>query len=223
MYVTLLGYVQYQEVNVTSDELARLNLSDVKDTAGQAVVDKTLSRFFVTIRRVTDVKTTYVGSGYDNEQLGGVQKAFEKMMDTLLPTLNLQDTVFINFELYKNNRKPISTDEEFFFYSFRDYRIEQQFVISSQAVVDLKRTPFGAGMVAYPSPATDEVSVKFEVKEPIEGRLILSNSLGQVIQEVDHKNLMKPYRFDIKDQKPGAYFVRALIDGEYFTQKIIKE
>lgn len=222
MYVTLLGYVQYPDVNVTSDELARLNLSDVKDTVGQAIVDKTIDVFYVRIKRVSDVKTTYVGYSYDNNTVGGLQKAYEKMMDTLLPKLNLQDTVFISFDLYQKNRR-VRTEEDFFYNSFRDYRIYQHFVISSQAVVDLKRTPFGAGMVAYPSPATDDVSVKFEVKEPIEGHLILSNSLGQVIQEVDHKNLMKPYQFDIKDQKPGTYFIRALVDGEYFTQKIIKE
>ncbi len=89
--------------------------------------------------------------------------------------------------------------------------------------MDLKRSPDDAGMVAYPSPAKSEVSAKFDVKEPIAGHITILNSLGQIIAEVDHENLMQPCTFKIDDEPAGNYYMRAEIDGEYFTKRFVKE
>lgn len=233
-YIEVGGYIQFKGDNVTKKELYDLNLSDIKDTSDQALEQYKANYYYVRIHRASEAESKYIGYGYAHQEEGiTVEQAFRKMMDTLMPTLNLQDTVFVDFELLesrKTARNQMSKEELgkaediYMIYSgFSVPRIKQRFVISSQAVVDLKRNPNGMGVVAYPSPATDYVSIKFDIREPKPGHLQLINSLGQEIASVDRKNLMEPYSFDLKGEPAGTYFIRAQIDGENFLRKFIKE
>ena len=224
-YVTLAAYVQLPGYNFTTGELEKLNLSDIKDTSHQAIVDKEISSFYAEFSRVGDVERTRVGYSYnyESDENLSVQESYKKMADTLLPKLNLGDTVFVKYYVQNSSDKNRSIEEKFFYGGFERFLIVKTYVISSQAVVDLKRSSEGAGMVAYPSPAENEVSVKFDVKEPIAGHITLTNSLGQIIAETDHENLMQPYTFKIAEEPAGTYFIRTQIDGEYFTKKFVKE
>jgi hypothetical protein len=225
IYVMLNAYVQFPGTNFTSSELGELNLSDIKDTSNQAIPNKIVNSYYAEYSRVGDVKRTSVGSSYNFklETQVPVQEAYKKMMDTLLPQLNMTDTVFVRYYLNNDGSKKLDNKEIFYYGRFERFMVAKTYVISSQAVVDLKRSPEDAGMIAYPSPAVEHVSVKFEVKEPIAGHITLSNSLGQIIAETDHENLMQPFTFNISEEAAGTYFIRAQIDGEYFTKKFVKE
>lgn len=224
-YVYLAGYVQHPGVNFTNTELKKLNLSDVKDTNNMAIPGKEITGFYARFSRVGDVKKTHIG--YDNRytetEVISVQKAYEQMMDTILPSLNIGDSIMVTYTLHNSNKVPKSVEEDFFYRGFQQFKMHKTYVISSQAVVDLKRSPNDNGMVAYPSPAQNEVSVKFEVKEPIAGHISILNSLGQIIAEVNHENLMQPYTFNIDKEPEGNYYMRAEVDGEFFTRKFVKE
>ena len=224
-YVTLAAYVQHPGANFTALELEKLNLDDIKDTSNQAIVDKEITSFYTEFSRVGDVVHTSVGYShdYESEEPVTVHQSYKRMVDTLLPKLNLGDSIFVRYYISQSEVAKRSAEEEFFYGGFERFLIQQKYVISSQAVVDLKRSPEGAGMVAYPSPANDHVSVRFDVKEPIAGHLTLTNSLGQIIAETDHENLMQPYTFKIAEEPAGTYFIRTQIDGEYFTKKFVKE
>lgn len=224
-YVMLNAYVQHPGVNFTNDELKRLNLSDLKDTSNQAIVDKRIDRFYAEYSRVGDVKRTSVGGsyGYNMVKEYTVQEAYKLMTDTLLSQLNMGDTLFMRYYVNNSHRIVKTEDDEFFFHAFEKFILRKNYVISSQAVVDLKRSPDDAGMIAYPSPASNEVSVKFAVKEPISGHITILNTLGQIIAEVDHENLMQPYTFNIDKEPAGNYYMRAEVDGEFFTRKFVKE
>ncbi len=218
-YVYLSAYVQYDGDYVTKSELKKLNFNDIKDTSHVAIIDKSIYDFSITTKGVGRLTSNYYRPNYELK-LAAVDQ-FKGMMDTILPNLNLSDTVWVVFSL--NNTKKQMLEEEFFYNAFGLYKINQRFIISSQAVVDLKRSGPESGMVVYPSPATDNVSVRFDVKEPIEGHITITNALGQIVIEQNQPNLMNVSHFDLKGQKSGSYFVRARIDGEYFTRKIIKE
>ena len=232
-YTDISGYVQFKGEHVTSNELYNLNFSDIKDTTDQAMTQYAMGSFRVEIHRVSEPEIKYIGGGYESTaDPGWLVKSYKAMMDSLMPTLNLRDTVFFEFDLWRNHQKEQGVEEmhveekdgEYvFLVSVGIPRIRQQFVLSSQTVVDLKRDPAGMGVVAYPSPANDHVSVKFDIREPKSGRLQLINSLGQEVSVAEHKNLMEPYTFDLSQEPAGTYFVRTQIDGEFFQRKFIKE
>ncbi len=223
-YVTLNGYVQFSSENVTKKELYELNFNDIKDTSDQAMADKQISRIAVFIKRVTDEKSTYIRTGYRNEETS-LEELYKSTMDTVLPKLNLQDSVFITYYLTSTEKTFVvdGGEQEFYVRLFDRFKMTQTFVISTQAVVDLKRNVDGNAVIAYPSPAEGYVSVKFNIKEPVPGKLQLVNSLGQEIASVNHSNLMEPYTFNIQSEPAGTYFVRAEMDGESFLVKFIKE
>ncbi|MFT7591882.1 MAG: hypothetical protein ACI9UJ_001811 [bacterium] len=224
-YVTLSAYVQHSGVNFTNTELKKLNLSDIKDTSDMAIPDKEVTGFYAEFSGIGHVEHTAIGyaNQYNLEEEISIQKSFELMMDSMMPRLNLGDSLFLRYYLSNSKIKYASAEEEFFRGGFEKFLINSTYIISSQAVVDLKRSPEDAGMTAYPSPAKSEVSVKFEVKEPIAGHITILNTLGQIIAEVDHENLMQPYTFNISEEAAGTYFIRTKIDGEYFTKKFVKE
>ncbi|MBO6517478.1 MAG: T9SS type A sorting domain-containing protein [Bacteroidia bacterium] len=222
-YVILQGYVQYPSEHVTKKEIVNLNFDDIKDSAHVALAEKQIEGFTVYQKTIGDERPKYVGYCGSNGEVS-LEEAFRSMLDTVLPALNFQDTLL--FTYYMNDKeggKDLRQEEVFFYGGFGQFKMNQTFVISSQAVVDLKRAPEGTSVVAYPSPAEGYVSIRFNVKEQVAGSLQLVNSLGQEVERVDHNNLMEPYTFDIQSEPAGTYFIRAIMDGESFLTKFIKE
>ena len=225
------GYVQFKGEHVTTSELRDLNFSDVKDTNDIPIPNKEIGAVYVIVKRGSELRRDYIGKVYASKIRGtSLVASYRSMMDTLLPSLNLMDTIYMEFELYdtpEKSRQLGSKDQDEEEYVLLAYggvkKIYQMFVVSSQTVVDLKRNPMGNGMVAYPSPTKELVSVKFDIRQPLAGKIELVNSMGQLISSVDHPNLMEPCTFNVMAQPAGTYILRTRIDGEYFTQKFIKE
>lgn len=218
-YIWVLGYVQYSSENVTKKELLNLNLDDIKDTSDQAINYARITYFRASIKTDTSTRWKRIETPYLPELT--VQDCYDNWIDTVLPKLNLRDTLQLTFSL---DRATGSNKEELFYFGgYGRYRLQQTFVLSTQNVVDLKRNSGAQAIVAYPSPASDVVSVKLDVKEPVAGHLQVVNGMGQEVASVDHQDLTKPCSFNIQSQPAGTYFVRVQMDGEFFVTKFVKE
>ena len=241
-YTTVLpldAYVEYKDPHVTSEELTGLDFSKIIDTTGQTIDKYSVYRCQVMLKRKEGTRIEHVAHcGLELEADETVQSQYRKLMDSLSKTLSLGDTVSIGFTLYQPNRQdaPYQVMKEDVLESEdiydvirlvgenRSQMILQPFVISSRTVVYLKRNPNGMGVVAvYPSPAKDEVSVRFDLEETAEGNLTLLDQQGKALATVHHNDLLEPYTFKMTEHPAGTYFVRAEIDGEFFVKKFIKQ
>ncbi|MBI1305469.1 MAG: T9SS type A sorting domain-containing protein [Bacteroidetes bacterium] len=118
-------------------------------------------------------------------------------------------------------RQTYLNGDKFYESSFR-YRSPQKYIISSQTVVDLKRNTSGNLFQVYPSPATDKVSVRFDIREKKGATIYVYNSLGVEIKSYFQTDLNQVTEFKIDEQPAGNYYIRTMIDGVQFTKKLVK-
>ena len=214
-YERLNGYVHIPSGHVTANELNNIKLSNVKDSGGQ--INKEFNAPYsmcIMGKKLGDAEYTFREYFSLEPDVHVVD-----LIDTLINKLNLQDTVRITYYLTKN----YSNKNETFFFGSAANKIHQTFILASQAVVDLKRNIFGDAIIAYPSPASNQVSVKLDIKESKTGKLILFNALGQELQSVENHNLMQPYTFKLDEYASGIFYIHAVVDGEFFMKKVVKE
>lgn len=217
-FVELKGYVDIPNGHITKDEIKSLNFNNVWSLDNQAVPNLEPFEVQIEYRRVTDTSFNHFDYLTTNNQ-----EIYERHIDSFLSLLNLQDSVRLTFYLSQgSNSLPDNDMKEDFFGGYFMFESTQSHVISSQAVVDLKRNPDGNAIVAYPSPSDNEVSIKFNLKEPRPGHFVLIGPMGKMIEEVDHPNVMHPYTFMLDGLSAGTYYIQATIDGENFMKKFIK-
>ncbi len=231
-FVLLKGYVDVPPGHATKDEILNLNLFNVRDSSG--AVNNELVPFYIMVSG----KQLGATSNLFNEYIGVHSKTdLSTILDTFLNKLNLQDTVKIAVQLSKKTKNNMITYEddykddylgetvtyEDYYEVYFNFMFEYQYILSSQAVVELKRNTSGNAFQVYPSPASNYVDVKFDVRQKKEGEISIYDGLGKKLDTVKHLNISEPYRFDLADQPAGNYFIHAVIDGENFVKKIIKD
>jgi len=227
-FVLLKGYVDVPPGHATKDEILNMNLFNVRDSSGAPNHDLVPSYLMVSGKKLGATNNLF------NEYISVHSKTdLNAILDTFLNKLNLQDTLKITVQLSKKTKNEMITYEddykgetityEDYYEVYFSFMFKYQYILSSQAVVELKRNTSGNAFQVYPSPASNYVNVKFDVRQKKEGKISIYDGLGKELETVRHLNISEPYRFDLADQPAGNYFIHAVIDGENFVKKIVKD
>lgn len=79
-------------------------------------------------------------------------------------------------------------------------------------------------LVAFPVPATDQVTVRFNAPNPVNAKVVLYNIIGQRIETLLHKNVVVGNNFiflNVQKYNPGVYYVGLEIEGNTEFAKIV--
>jgi type IX secretion system substrate protein len=86
--------------------------------------------------------------------------------------------------------------------------------------------PIGLKVNIFPNPTNDFVNLAFNLSENVNIHLTIHNTNGQLINTIDQgKKTVGSYSYqiDLTNQENGTYFLTLKINGEKYTQKIIKQ
>jgi hypothetical protein len=79
-------------------------------------------------------------------------------------------------------------------------------------------------IMIYPNPARDLINVVINnsTSDPV-NRIMITNALGQIINDIEIKTETSSENINIADHPAGVYFVRAISDEEVVTFKFLKQ
>lgn len=77
-------------------------------------------------------------------------------------------------------------------------------------------------MSYYPNPASDNLTVEFESQQVVDMRIELVNSIGQTVMTYEEDQIQTiRHQFDLADQAPGMYYIRAWAGEEQIVRPVI--
>ncbi|MFN4124062.1 MAG: T9SS type A sorting domain-containing protein [Flavobacteriales bacterium] len=80
---------------------------------------------------------------------------------------------------------------------------------------------------SYPNPTTDLLNIAFNIKKPMNGCLLIMNTVGQIVFAQDNQRYVageQLIQINVNDLTAGIYFINLQMnDGSIFTSKFIKQ
>ena len=138
----------------------------------------------------------------------------------------------INFETLEEVMS-ISDSRDFVNYQDKDenanegvnyYRLKQIFVDGSFRYSAIREVTFDLNLkdfTVYPNPALDQINLSLAAYEGSSAEIMISNSLGQVLQSRSIDELTEAVvRFEMPNYQSGVYTVRIQLDGKRQMTKI---
>ncbi len=132
----------------------------------------------------------------------------------------------INFELLEEVIS-ISDSRNYMNYQSRDehaaeginyYRVKQIYGDGGYRYSEVKEVSFDLNLkdfTVYPNPALDEINLSLGAYEGLSAEIMISNSLGQLMQSRSIDVLTdEVVRFGMPNYQPGVYTVRIKLDGK---------
>ena len=82
-----------------------------------------------------------------------------------------------------------------------------------------------ASMNLFPNPATNSVTLKFNINRISKVNIKIFNVMGQEVSNIENQSITNGsmVSIDLSNYHSGIYFVRSLINGETFSQKLVVE
>lgn len=74
----------------------------------------------------------------------------------------------------------------------------------------------------YPNPATDQSTLKLLVETSEDLTLDLLDVQGRVVRSLNYES-SETVLIDLTSLEPGVYYIRAMIDGEQYIEKLVKQ
>ncbi|MEI6487569.1 MAG: T9SS type A sorting domain-containing protein [Bacteroidota bacterium] len=80
-------------------------------------------------------------------------------------------------------------------------------------------------MNLFPNPATNSVTLKFNVSRAAKATVKIYNAIGQEVSNIDNQSVVNGtcLNFNLTNYQRGIYFVNASIDGKTYSQKLVIE
>jgi hypothetical protein len=137
--------------------------------------------------------------------------------NTILQVAGAGDSVKkLHYEASDANPKPGKN-----FYRLRqtdfDGKSTYSQIIAVQAAFDMPRISI------YPNPVSDQMTIHFGTEKPAHIAVTLYSPSGNVVLSSNEENAGQNEVYNISRLIPSIYFVEISIDGQKFSQKIIKE
>jgi len=85
---------------------------------------------------------------------------------------------------------------------------------------------FEQQVIVDPNPTTGKATVKLNLENDLNGRLVLYTATGELIQEIHNGKLSKgstDYQIDLSSQPSGMYIITIESDGMQYIKKFVKE
>ncbi len=77
-------------------------------------------------------------------------------------------------------------------------------------------------MIIYPNPSSGVFNIEFDNVENI-SRLVVYNTLGQIVKTVSTKQAIKTYKLDLSGNSKGLYFIGIEVDNTMVFKKVVLE
>jgi hypothetical protein len=85
---------------------------------------------------------------------------------------------------------------------------------------------FEQKIIVDPNPTTGKTTVKLNLEDDLNGRLVLYTATGELIKEIFTGTLKKgasDYQIDLSSQPSGMYIITIESDGMNYIKKFVKE
>ncbi|PCJ66865.1 MAG: hypothetical protein COA58_05280 [Bacteroidetes bacterium] len=212
-YQHLEGYADIPSGPITLQELHDFNPNNVRDLKGNGMPFVSFSSMEFLVKKQFDSTFSHIGYLNGRDEQGIVQ-----LLDSMSKELTIGDSVLIDLNFYKPNRR---TPSEFLYYFGNYYESKQIYVVKTETIASLMRK--GNSFIStYPNPASQEFTLQCEVPEQIEASYFILDQMGRKVQENHISDIRQATKIKLEGYTPGAYLLYLVIDGEFFTKKIIK-
>ncbi len=94
--------------------------------------------------------------------------------------------------------------------------------IEKEIIIDVDEVELSNAVKVFPNPATDQLSVQFDLSEAVDMEVRLINTLGQVVNSrVLNAVQGETIQFNVSNLAKGTYFVQFITEGGSSSQKVI--
>ena len=212
-YLDLEGYSDIPSGPITLQELQNFNPENVKDLKGNGMplIKYESLRFYKKLQ--FDSSYSYV------DYIPAQDKAkAQRFLDSMSKEMQLGDSILMYIQYTEDVR---SIDYEGYYYFGDRYESRQVYVVKTETIASLMRK--GNSFIStYPNPTADKFVLQCDAPESIEASFFVLDQMGRKIIESDIEDIRQSTEISLEAYSPGAYVVYLIIDGEFFTKKIVK-